>query len=388
MTLQHYLPAAFLGRFSEDVSGSLRQRRVWVQRRDKTQAFRVAAEKIGAENNFYKLNDPQNFGQDVVDETWARYEQHLAFALARLITDAPLALSATLWLRVLVPFVAGTFVRTPAFDDRHNPLFGDYIAEGLWDELRLGDNTNLSRLTALNRLLGPMMVARWTVLHLPPQVGCITNDRGLANIRLGRDGRLGWIIPLDPGHILQLEPIPDGHGRKILYDADDGQWFAVIEHRYPPLKACVGLNDGIADAARDCIIGSARSLVESQQTRATWETNEPSVDVLPSPRMQMVHELDWHRAVSALRYSHNDRALAAFELDMNYAFSRANPLYRHYWRPSYFAMGINMPEFTPGLRVQGRFIEHYMSEVPGFTDYSPGPFPWEVEPPEGDVASR
>jgi hypothetical protein len=45
-------------------------------------------------------------------------------------------------------------------------------------------------------------------------------------------------------------------------------------------------------------------------------------------------------------------------------------------------MPANLPEFTSGLQLNGRFIELYMSEVPGYTDYSPRPFPWEIENPE------
>jgi hypothetical protein len=88
-----------------------------------------------------------------------------------------------------------------------------------------------------------------------------------------------------------------------------------------------------------------------------------------SHRMQIVHENEWDRLVCAIGHRPADLEDQEFEIDWKEVASDRHvmPL-----------IPTNLPEFKSGLRLRGRSIDLGMTEVPGFTDYSPGPFPWEA----------
>jgi hypothetical protein len=119
MAGDHYLPAAFLARFSYEKSMPMRNRRVWVLRAGQTRAHPQRAEKVGFVNNLYYLRSPGFSSPDIVDETWQGYEQRLGDALDILLDRSVPSIDAETWLRVLVPFVAGLFVRGPEFKKQY-----------------------------------------------------------------------------------------------------------------------------------------------------------------------------------------------------------------------------------------------------------------------------
>src|SRR4051794_39879699 len=157
MPLHHYLPATFLAAFSADTSTEPRRDRpLWAGDKGQHKTFRAQAAKLGAENNLYTLVAEQHDPQ-MVDETWKDYERGLSNAVGELIAGG---VDARTWARILVPFVACMLVRGPDFADR----FGRRMAAHGIDDIDGGyapaDNANLARLMELQRLLGPVAVAK------------------------------------------------------------------------------------------------------------------------------------------------------------------------------------------------------------------------------------
>lgn len=165
--------------------------------------------------------------RNVVDQVWTGYESHLPRAIAQL-THRGRPLAADVWLRTLVPFVTGLFVRTPDYfndlDGQHTTAFGD--TSDVTSEPY--EHANTSRLMVMQRLLAPVCAARWIVLHAPASERHITNDRGLARaLDSHTELPYGWTIPLNPTAALAVMPRMRG---PVMYATIDGSFSAVIEH--------------------------------------------------------------------------------------------------------------------------------------------------------------
>jgi hypothetical protein len=241
-TSQHYIPANFLGRFSPDVDGRLRERSVWVLEARQQHARLSPTEQVGCEDNLYELHSQQVLNQkgpSIIDDAWGGYEQRLGPALDEISKEGKRegrlqTISAKTWLRVLVPFVASLFVRGREFSARYgNRMSRIYATESFRDPKQQSDDTNVSRIMELQRLLAPVMSARWMVMHTRSDHPVITNELGFTLFR-PPDGSsdLGIAIPLGPHTILGLIPTwpVEGRSRCIMKDRGTGQWRAVIEH--------------------------------------------------------------------------------------------------------------------------------------------------------------
>jgi hypothetical protein len=244
----------------------------------------------------------------------------------------------------------------------------------------VGDNTNLSRLIALRRGLAPIVAARWTIQYAAGAGDVITNDLGYVNSRyaIGHSS-VGWAIPLSPDAILHLTPCPDGHGRKVLFHSSTGEWRALIERQDMRPRNHIALNASIAEFAREFIIGPNRDAVEAHAREL--KSSGPPETLIPqsvtSHRMQIVHEMEWDRLVCAIRHTPKELKDIGFDIDWNVVAS------------DWYVMPLvptNMPDFQGGIQLRGKSISLYMSEVPGFTDYAEGPFPWERPKTEVETA--
>jgi hypothetical protein len=282
--------------------------------------------------------------RNVVDSIWSGYESQLPRAIARLISrETPL--SGDLWLRTLVPFVAGLFARTvDYFEDV------DEFMEALGDERRPSgepfDHANISRVMMLQRLLAPICAARWMVLHAPPGKRMITNDRGLSRA-VDRNSELpmGWAIPLDPTATLALVPRVRG---PVLGASAKGEFVAAIEHydqRETDASAC---NYGVAEAARELIVGA--SVEDVSGFEQLLEQPDPGDDEIMSGWGQLtswsrrVHEFEWHRLASVVTNGIGaDGTIDPQKVDFE-------ALYRGGWCPPIIAP-VNLPEYPTGLGV-------------------------------------
>jgi hypothetical protein len=369
MAKDHFIPATFLTRFSDDQKTKpMRSRKTWILRTGGKQASYERVGNIGVIGDLDTIYGEGKKG--LIDVTWEGYEGLLNEALRELLDPAVPSVDAHLWLRALVPFVAGLFVRGPDFSRRYES--GETMSQVVLEEGQewAHNNSNVSRLIAMRRILAPIMAARWTVSYKTGPGAIISNDLGYADNRYGSDPTsTRWLIPLGTDAVLELDPCPDGHGRKVLFDAGGGNWRAFIERRSLRWGSHHGLNVLTAQAARKFVVGPKRDSVEQYREALEFPPYETMIpQVVTSPRMQVVHELDWDRLATAIAYDSTDPRLPGFEIDWATVSASWHVL------P---LLPANLPEFTTGLQLRGRSIWLYMTEVPGFTDYLAGPFPWD-----------
>jgi Protein of unknown function (DUF4238) len=372
MARDHYIPAALIGRFSTEAGVSSRKRRVWVYGGNRPAPTFETAESVGFRNNYYKMAPVYD---RMVEDAWNQYENKITRAINELADPTVGSVDGRTWLRVLVPFVAGTFIRTPDFVRKFQTTIGGQIYPD--DPEAQSDNNNVARLMALQRSLAPVMAAEWVVIATVGSEPLITSDVGYSTFVLGTNrNKFGWAIPLDPTHVLMLYPCPDGHGRKIMFhtgDTDSG-WRAFIGYDSLAQDNHRGLNAATSRLAHDYIVGPTRESVlrHSQYMGERKDDHDHNFNptMLTSHRMQIVHEFEWHRLVEATTYDFSDDRMRSFEL----SFKSGE---KSEWYPPTTMIPANLPRFTTGLSLRGRTITLEMSEVKGFTDGSPGPFPWE-----------
>jgi hypothetical protein len=364
MAKDHYLPAALLGRFSPDSARPMRERNIWVYRNKQQSSTRTKAKDVGFRNNYYSLSAGQ-LGR-LVDNTWTAYEQRLTTALDQLCDPAVNFVDGALWTRVLVPFVAGIFVRTPDFVLKHEGSQEEQAAQQPFLDvasISRSDNANLVRLPAMIRSLSLIMAARWTVLHTNGFEFLINNDLGYANgAFVDNPSRSGWVIPIGPKCALQLTPCPDGRSRRIMYHAgEDRGWRAFIDHAHLKPKSYLRLNLLTSRVAREFIVGPTQQSVEQQANHMGQDSGKTfTPQMRTSHRMQVVHEREWYRLIGAMRYTPEQDVSDRFAFDFSALIGD--------WAPPIAIFPKNFQGFTTGLKLRGRVIELAMSTVPGYTD--------------------
>lgn len=343
MSMHHHLPATFLATFSTDTSTPERRKRLlWAGEKEESgagRAFRAPAAKLGAEKNLYTVL-AAGHNPEMVDDTWTGYEGRLAHAAERLLAGS---VDARTWARVLVPFVACMVVRGPDFSGR----FGRRLAALGVDDIDGGytraDNVNLARLLELQKLLGPVAVAKWVVFRFdgPP---LITNDLGYARFRNPGGGH-GMAIPLGPSHALVV--VPRSKGRVAVARACE--WVPSVEYTRGTAGDRERLNRAVSAAALRFVFGGTRRVVER------WARAAPPASSSPEPgqlgfitgRLATAHEFTWHRLTPAIERDPSDGGPWDFRLDWE-ALSRG-------WAPGPW-LPTNLPEFPPALRREGSSI--------------------------------
>ena len=289
MARDHYLPAAFIGRFSDENQPRrpARERKVWVARVPSPSSARPAATRcrasaIGYSRGLYGMPSqhlPEHArNQPTSVDSW-RYEPELPRVLDALRDGQTLTLSD--WLHVAVPFVAGLFVRGTDFNARYESRLGG-ISEKIeaasqgWNAF----NTNFARTVEMDCLLLPVMAASWTVHHAPLAADIVTNNVGLVPAYDPRLRRSGWAVPLDPRTGLMLLP---GSRRCFASHGSKG-WTATIEHLPQTPGFFSGLNSAAAQCASEFIVGP---------TRESVETVSDLLSVKPADQLATVFDLGW-----------------------------------------------------------------------------------------------
>src|SRR5215212_4519681 len=247
MPLHHYLPATFLASFSLDSAVPRRRNRhLSVGDKQQDRVFRTSAANVAAIRNLYALIATE-FDAEMVDSIWSEYERNLHDAITHLIEGR---LNAKTWIRVLVPFVACLLVRGPDFDKRFE---GRMSSLGLDEESELlsEDNTNFARVIELQRLLGPVAVAKWKVIRTRGSGHLITNDLGYAPFANRPAGESGIAIPLDLSHVLAVIPRDESQVAVVR----SGEWVPDIEYTETLPGNHDGLNQTLSATAQRFIFG-------------------------------------------------------------------------------------------------------------------------------------
>lgn len=367
MAKQHFLPAAFLGQFSSETTSPARERRVWVVRENMPTAHRTRAKNVGSINDFYRLRAVGGAPTDIVDEIWSGYEHRLTSLLGQLVRRGA-SVDANLWLRVLVPFVAGLFVRGPDFNRRFLSRiapFGDLTGEAMDTE----EHVNQCRLMEFQRLLAPVLGARWVIMHTDGAPCVTTNEKGFAACMLPDSGGPAWSIPIGNNAILAIEPAPAGAAREVVRYVG-GNWIAPMMHVDLDPGDQRNFNESVAETATQFVVGANRTDV--QEVQASLGQHPTQFDFLHAAwgehRLLVAHEMEWYRLVSAVSREPISRSVFAWPLNFEVLASGWVP---YMWLPT------NLPDFASGLRSDGQSILFGLTPIPGFTDRPGEPFPWE-----------
>lgn len=281
---QHLLPACFLGRFSTERSGSLRDRAIWVGRLDGG-AFKVAARYAGRAPRAYDFNSRRSWSarptdKESLDTAW-KYEPRLPQALAAL-EDSTYPLDGRLWAEVLVPFVSSLFIRTRSFQARYPARMPGITGPGpnpTWqNSVDWRDNTLSGAAIEWQRLLAPTMAATWTVFHGPSLPLMPTNDVGYCLMNSPNPKVVSYAFPISPHAILALTRV----SKRFILEWNGRQWTSPITH----------LNTDERDllAARAAIRGMAETeLYGPTQESVTCPTHSDRVGPSPAGPGWLVH---------------------------------------------------------------------------------------------------
>lgn len=244
---QHFIPAAFLGRFSGDRSGRPRTRLLWVRDHRGDRPFISRAGKLARELGIYDVSDGSLGEEQSIDALWSIYEPNLPRALEAL-NSRSIPINGSLWFETLVPFVAGLFVRSPSFAS----MFEERIASAPEEvrETSLANNAAGPRVIAFQEMLAPLMVADWTILHFDSDRSLVTSDIGYA----GADTPLGqgYAVPVDL-HTALFVARGDKRRRVLVWRGHG--WVAPIQHVDVPGSEAENLVHAMAAFARHAVYG-------------------------------------------------------------------------------------------------------------------------------------
>ena len=292
MPFQHYIPAGFLGRFSNDVSvSSNRDRILAVSDLAKTNStFRTKAARVGGINNLYKINgvhgDPQR-----LDRNWNGYEAGLNTAINSLIAGT---LDAVAWSRILVPFVTGLLVRGPEFDTRYTAR---PIVTAISKVLDNPNQINMARVFEMQRLLGPILAGEWFIAKTSGKPPLITSDVGFIPFSYQPLNKSGVAIPLDQQHILVVVARAKG---MVIFKRDE-VWYPLV-CPVDLIDADInGINVSVAKCARRFLYGGETAEIEKY--RSDFDTGklavmEPALMGFSTGLNGRNHEFTWHRLIS------------------------------------------------------------------------------------------
>jgi hypothetical protein len=358
---QHFLPATYLACFSTDGGFPRRRRRVAQGDRVTGDCVRTAAANLAKITDIYTLEEhPDN--PNVVDDIWSDYEKRLAESIDQLIAGT---ISTMDWATVLVPFVTCLLVRGPDFDERLNDRLISFGLEPQYLQSR-PDNSKQARVMEIQRLLAPVLVARWTVITLAKGEPLTTNDWGFVP---GGPGA-GLSIPLSFDHVLEVVPRTVG----VIAQLANDSWRPMIRAATAPASDRLSFNKAMAENARRFLFGPDCTLVKKYLPAIATKRPalEPAFLGFIFGTHAVVHEFVWHRFVSALH-----KGISPDMKGEDFAFFFEG-LKRSWVPPLMFP--VNLPDFVPGLRRNGDVIQAYLYDPP-----DPMPVITRAPPSEDDA---
>jgi hypothetical protein len=359
MAKDHFLPASVIGRFSPDNETSARQRSVYVLRKGRKTPFHIKAENVGYVNDLYRVSKLLLWDTTgtSIDPFLHGYEPALPAALDDLEQAAPMGLGV--WLRTLVPYVAGIFVRGQDFI----PRFMKRPIVAAFGEFNTPENANSARFLELERMLAPVCCARWVVLHKNSGESFVLNDLGVTATLDKVTGEHGWAIPIGKDSILGIFP----KEKRSLAHYEEGKWRPIIEHRPLDGTESKAFNDAIAHLATSFVIGPDQAELERLAPIAAEHGDASALmDAWPTGhKARVAHRLEWHRLVSATATNPSPDTVN----DLQSVDPRALALG---WCPP-VGIGVNLREFPTGLKRSGNVIRLSLKVPVNYQDYFIGP---------------
>jgi hypothetical protein len=269
--------------------------------------FVETAGKFACRPGLYDLPHPSKGWLGTHIDLWG-YESGLPAAIEQLIGGPDV--DGDVWLRNLVPFVAGLFARGP-------------------DQNR-GEN-NEARVRAFQEMLAPTMVSEWTVLHYPADV--VTSDRGLAALKTPVG--TGLAVPLDRRAVLLLTR----QVRRTVLSWRGSRWRTVVRHHAVGSDEVAVLRDALAQFALNAIVGpTAPSVAVDRALLGAANKEWPGVIVNPYECDLVCHLYDYFRIASAMGAARPDAQSAADTIDFATLPSWRTPI----------AVEMGFPERTRG----------------------------------------
>jgi hypothetical protein len=244
------------------------------------------------------------------------YEKALPHAISTLAIGGAHQLSAEIWLRVLVPFVASLFVRGPEFNRRFESRSPIRDLQAFYGLTGFRDNTNMARLMEMQRLLFPIMCAEWTLAFCGGSGTLVTNDIGYSLLIDPASGEPAYVVPLCPSMTLKLNK-----GRSCLQMCWTGERWAMqgIAHATLFPEGVTNVNTSMAAMAIREIYGPTEAVVES--CTSSWRSANRVPVPTPGPlyltmdaRTMQNQELTWHRMVSVLAGPPQPDAASVFNM--------------------------------------------------------------------------
>lgn len=277
---QHFIPAAYLGRFSARGTGALRDRPLWVMRRGAKAPFVRKAADLSFRRDLYTLSHDPTSEDDpfFIDKLWQSIEGGLPFALDALAVSNVVRLPASLWVTRLLPFFAGLFVRHPDWEAEFEKRLDTIMGTSEWRDWIHRDNSKQARLIEVTNMAGSLMAASWNILHFPTSIPVIASDRGYIGHRNPQFAPydFGYAFPIDRSTVLTVFYAPNRRNRPRIRRSD--ATVARIRHfALLPVDAR-NFNEATAFYAKSEVYGPSPELVR-EATRG-WGA-EPDPDVLP-----------------------------------------------------------------------------------------------------------
>jgi tetratricopeptide (TPR) repeat protein len=339
MAKDHFLPACFIAQFSNDQTVfPARDRQLIVGDLITKKIYPRAAKNIASIKDFYTDFDDDGNPDYTIDNTWKKYENQLPDAINKLLNRE---LDAETWVRILVPFVTGLFIRGIDFDKRLSNRL-DKLSVG---NLVSKENSNRARLIELQRLLASVIAAKWIVVTIHGHGELITNDLGYAPYANLKIGDKGIAIPIDPHHVLAISP---QHKRNIIV-AKGNKWVPIIQYVDEPPNSHLFLNNVLASAAHRNIFGSNEKTINdliSIKYRKP-QVIEPFYFGFLADPLARAYEFTWHRLVSVLQINPTSQENFDFKIDWK-------NIPNGWYPPVFFPM--NLIEFPSTLSKRGKYI--------------------------------
>ncbi len=347
MADQHYLPAAFIGRFSVGRQGRLRKRPIWV-RRVGGGSFQTTARHVAYQDGLYDVTEPSPLPY-AGDGSW-RYEARLTQALDAL-GDARRPLDGRLWAEVLVPFVSSLFIRGIDFEARYRARMGGLMSamhdenDDTFDE-RWRDTVAIGRTTDWQRLLAPTMAAQWTVFHGSGRPILPTSDLGYCLMNgPDRSCPAAYAIPIDPCTVLAV------FARRIrrLLDWNGRSWTANVQHVAIADEGVHELRHALHQAALNEVYGPTNESVDWHRENAESSASGAGAQYLinaASNRWLIPYVEDYFKVLRIVDGDWSDAAKAG-EVDWE--------VVSRHWS-STIQMHLKMPRYPGGLILFGHSV--------------------------------